>query len=270
MTTEQVKTQVTEQVTQAQIDAYNAKWRKRTEEQFAPRPVTEKSKEYWEKVNSMPDHPVKKTYTEIEAKQVFWKYLVSVIGKSGAEISEQIKQDQSYSLACKLIIDFIFDLPNETLRGKGGLYFWSNPGIGKTTLLRAAIQSAHISFNVIKNPGIVLWSSMTRDISKKIGGHEVDLTYANESHLFLDDLTEKINQVSHYGDYKYSMNEIIQNRYELWKSKGLFTFISSNIVLDDTKPLTLFSYMDGRSIDRFKEMFHVVEIYGKSKRNTYV
>lgn len=256
----------TTQVTQEQMDAFNAKWRQRTEEQFAPLPMTEKSQEYWDKVNSLPDHPVKKQYSEDEAKLIFWKYLVSVIGKPGKEISDQIRADQSYSNACKIIIDFIFGLPNETINGKGGLYFWSDPGLGKTTLLRAAIQSAHIAFNVIKMPGIVLWSSMTKDISKKIGGHEVDLTYANESHLFLDDLTEKINQVSHYGDYKYSMNEIFQNRYELWKSKGLFTLISSNIVVSDKTPGTLFSFMDGRSIDRFKEMFTVVELYGKSKR----
>ena len=257
---------MTQQVSQEEMDAFNAKWRKRTEEQSEPIQVNEKTKEYWAKVNSMPDHPVKKEYTEEESKLIFWKYLVSVIGKPGKEISEQIRADKSYSEACKILIDFIFGLPNETIANKGGLYFWSVPGIGKTTLLRAAIQSAHISFNVIKNPGIVFWSSMTKDISKKIGGHDVDLTYADESHLFLDDLTEKINQVSHFGDYKYSMNEIIQNRYELWKSKGLFTFISSNIAIDDNKPGTLFSFLNGRSIDRFKEMFTVVELYGKSKR----
>lgn len=257
---------MTQQVSQEQMDAFNEKWRQKTEERLSPLPVTKKTKEYWDKVNSMPDHPVKKQYTEHEAKLIFWKYLVSVIGKPKNEVSAYIAANKSYSDACKILIDFIFGFQNEKINGKGGLYFWSAPGIGKTTLLRAAIQAAHISFDVIRRPGIVMWSSMTRDISKKIVGHEVDLTYANESHLFLDDLTEKINQVSHYGDYKYSMNEIIQNRYELWKTKELFTFISSNILIDDLKPGTLFSFMDGRSIDRFKEMFTVVELYGKSKR----
>ena len=261
---------MTQQPTQAEMDAFNEKWRNKVEEQFAPLPMNEASKNYWNKVNSMSDQPQLKTFSEAEAKAIFWKYLKVAIGKPESEIIKFMAEEPSYREACEILTHFIFGIENPKLEGKGGVYLASAPGIGKTTLMVAGINCATKAWGLYQNPGVTKWAVMPKDISKKIAGdNEIDLTYSHETNLFLDDLTEKINQVSHYGDYKYSLNEIFQNRYELWKTKGLRTIISSNIVSDEIgsgHPGTLQSLLDGRSRDRFGEMFYVIELFGKSKR----
>lgn len=258
------------QPTQAEMDAFNEKWRKKTEEQFAPLPMNEFSKEYWNKINSMPDEPTPIQFSEDEAKKMFWKYLKVLIAKPESVIAKYVAEEKSYREACTILTHFIFGIPNPKLEGKGGIYLSSAPGLGKTMLMGAAINCANIIWKTTRNPNATKWQIMPKDISLKLKGeNDIDLTYSHESNLFLDDMTEKINQVSHFGDYKYSLNEIFQNRYELWKSKGLRTLISSNIVSDEIgsgHPGTLQSLLDGRSKDRFREMFCVIELFGKSKR----
>lgn len=263
------------EVTQEQIDAFNEKWQNniRTKQVFEPLPQSEETKKYWEMVNGLQEKK-KREWTKYEAKELLLRYLYVSIGKADknesiesfkSRINEVIKSEKTYIDALRLLTDFVFKFENPQLTGRGGIIIWSAAGIGKTTILRAACQCAYVVWNLILKPGSIRYHSMVDDISKKINGGEVDLFYNYEGHLFLDDISEKINQVSHYGDYKFSLNELFQVRYELWKNKGYNTVITTNLHPSDENGLDKF--IDQRTRDRIREMYSVCMMYGKSKRN---
>jgi hypothetical protein len=240
-----------------EITAFNRRWEERQKELFAT-PQNEKIVEYSKTLNSIS----KKTYTRDEAKQIFFKKLLTVVLADKEKIINFIRSEKDYAELINLLIDLVFNFDNEALKNKGGIYIWSEPGVGKTSLMATACNIASVLHSVAMNPNIVKWHHMRNDISIKLkNANDVDLTYLIEGNLFLDELTEKINQVNHYGEYKYSINEIIQNRYDLWKSKGYWTVIGTNIFSDDLKQM-----VDTRSWTRFEEQYLIINLLGKNKR----
>lgn len=265
--------------TQSEIDAFNEKWQNniRTKFAFEPLEQSEATKEYAKKLKEMPEKK-RREFTVEQAKELFMRYLLVTIGKKEKsqtvedfknQVYASVKSNDTYAEAMRLMVDMIFGFDNKKLEGKGGIILWSAPGIGKTTILRAACQTSLIVWDCIYKPGTVAFHSMYRDIADKINNRESDLTYSMNCHLFLDDVTEKLNQMSHYGDYKYSLNELIQNRYELWKTKGWLTFLSTNLYPGGNEPGGLMELLDSRSKDRIREMYLIQNMYGESKRERF-
>jgi len=248
---------MTNNPTQEQIDSFNKKWEERTKEQFEAKP-NEAVIEYSKSLQNL----TKKSYTRNEAKKIFYDKLLTVTNLPASQVSRFIKEESDYAELINLLIDLIFGFENKKLEGKGGIYIWSEPGVGKSTLMATGYNISAVLFGVALKPSVVRWQNMRNDISQKLKNNDsVDLTYNTEGNLFLDELTEKINQVSHYGDYKYSLNEIIQNRYDSWKSKGHWTVIGTNIYMDQLNPM-----IDLRSKTRIEEQYLIINLLGKNKR----
>lgn len=249
---------MTNNPSQEQMDSFNKKWEERTKAQFEVEP-NEKLLEYSKTLHNSE----KKKYTRDEAKSIFWEKLLSATLLPSNIVYQFIKEEDDYAELINLLIDLIFGFENDQLKNKGGIYMWSEPGVGKSTLMATSYNIAAILYGVALSPSIVRWQNMRNDISQKLkSDNSVDLTYFTEGNLFLDEFTEKINQVSHYGDYKYSLNEVIQNRYDSWKSKGHWTVIGTNIYLDQLYPL-----IDLRSKTRIEEQYLIINLLGKNKRN---
>ncbi|MBK9723422.1 MAG: hypothetical protein IPO78_17800 [Saprospiraceae bacterium] len=245
--------------TQAEMDAFNAKWDSKKNELFT---VPEKSETQIQYEKSL-GKTERKKYTKDEAKKIFFDRICSVSLIDQKTVAKFIKEDLDYQRAANCLVDLIFSYQGGEIEGKGGIYLASEPGVGKTTLMASAVNVSNVINLVTHNPNFNLWQNMRVDISQKLKGKNEDLTYIQESNLYLDEFTEKINQVSHYGDYKYSLNEVIQNRYDLWKSKGYYTVIGSNLF----EPV-LFEMLDQRSISRFKEQYLVINMLGANKRKS--
>lgn len=248
---------MTNQVTQEQMDAYNDKWKKKQADLYnVPVIDPEKAKEYKAKMDSEP-----KIYEPEEAREIFRLAIASAALKTVKEINQSMIDEPEYRSACGILRDYCFGFENKALNEIGGIYICGEPGTGKTCLLIAACNTLN-NLSLLKTNGWKrhTWFNMTNDISKKIKGENPDLTYNIDCSIILDDMTERINQVNHF-DYKFSLNEIIQNRYNQWKSRKYMTIISSNI-----HPAQFNKLLDERSISRFKEQYLLIELLGKNKR----
>jgi predicted ATPase len=78
--------------------------------------------------------------------------------------------------------------------------------------------------------------------------------------LCIDDLALEREQEANYGNKIDVMSELIGDRYKLLK-KGKFTHATSNLSVDSLRE----KYKD-RISDRFKEMFNILILDGKSRR----
>lgn len=246
----------TDNWTQEQKDKFVQKQREKQLALIAPVGDQQKLAEYSKTLNFKP-----KEYSLKEEKKIFLDELISRTKKNSDIVLNTILEEKDYQDCCNLLIDYCFGFENEKLKDRGGIYIWAQPGAGKSCLVLTAGTLLN-NLRTLKGNGWKrhVWYNMVEDISKHIRGEKPDLTYSFDVSIILDDFTEKINQVNSF-DYKFSLNEVIQNRYEKWRSKDFKTLITSNIHPDDFS-----NFMDSRSITRFKEQYLLIELLGKNKR----
>lgn len=248
------------ELTQEQIEAYNQKARqwtnKHTETLFDLPEKSDKQIEYEKQLSKQ-----KKPATREDVKATFFHYMVLKCLKSREEVLSIIKPEQDYIDACKIFVDYLFD-PDSL--SEGGIWLFSEPGVGKSTILISAFNTHQaLQYGERNYNDWPAWSNMKTDISNHVNGKEVDLTYLKQNTLYLDEFTERINQCNKY-DYKFSLNEVIDNRYDLWLSKGLKTFVTSNIHPEQPG---IEKFMDSRSTSRIKEQYKIINLLGKNKRD---
>lgn len=102
---------------------------------------------------------------------------------------------------------------------------------------------------------------LIRDYTEK--GAKVLNEYGRESKstVYFDDLgLEEVN-VKMFGNSANVMSEILIDRYDSFKTKGVLTYASSNLT-----PSQFEKVYGARMRDRMKEMFNLITVKGKSFR----
>lgn len=80
-----------------------------------------------------------------------------------------------------------------------------------------------------------------------------------------DELGRETIPANHFGQKLNVMQYILHIRYSLWQSRGIKTFITTNLSTDDVHDF--YDGINDRFIsDRCKEMFNVVSLLGSSRR----
>jgi len=78
---------------------------------------------------------------------------------------------------------------------------------------------------------------------------------------YIDDIASKTEKIKHYGTEINVIEQLLNIRYQVFNRFRKLTHISSN-----KYPAEMKEIYDLRIVDRFKEMFNIIEINGKSFR----
>ena len=222
----------------------------------------ERLKAYWKALNSS-------TVSVIDSRlqRIIFDDIYRNVLKVGDEISEdeyhsKTKNDPELVAFINSLLNWYFKVGDFK---KGGFYVYSPPGIGKTSLMRALFHLSML-YGKKNNMGTVLFHDLNKMIGLHKRGERQDFSFYNGENIIIDDLSERMNNVVHFGD-KYDISEIIESRYSVWKNTGKNTIITSNIYpLKSSSMLSMHSMITARSIDRLNEQYEIIILTGESKR----
>jgi DNA replication protein DnaC len=169
------------------------------------------------------------------------------LGKSHTYIIDDNNKDILGNLKYWLFNDekCIFDLNK-------GILLLGPVGCGKTLILETFCKLYNRIAKKIISPLIMITNS--RVLRKEI---IVDPQQHNRRHLYIDDLGKEPNHVNNYGTDEKPIAELFYYRSRC----KVFTFGTANYNLES------FAKFYGTStVDRFKDIFNIVELKGESKR----
>jgi DNA replication protein DnaC len=133
-----------------------------------------------------------------------------------------------------------------------GILLLGKVGCGKTLLLETFCNLYNRIAKKIISPLIKITNSriLTKEILEDSQQH-------NKRHLYIDDLGKEPNNINNFGTNEKPIAELFyyRSRYKV------FTFATANYNLES------FAEFYGTStVDRFKDIFNIVELKGESKR----
>jgi DNA replication protein DnaC len=143
---------------------------------------------------------------------------------------------------------FLVNSPNFDGDPIKGILLIGSIGGGKTVLMESFIDI----FNEVS--GKVMININSKDLVEVQKRHGFD--YLHKRPLFIDDLGKEQTTINTYGTVSKPMEDLINDRY---KTAGL-TFGTSNLKLEDMP-------YNKHTIDRMKQMFNVIILPGKSRRD---
>jgi hypothetical protein len=178
--------------------------------------------------------------------------------------------DQDNEPIYKLLFDYFLDIPNQAIDYRKGILLIGGVGPGKSTIFRQFQKF----LTVLNHPNFFRMTEsrlITRDFLRDgIEGLEKwTFNYQQNQHgvtlpqpfaLCIDDLGLEAQEISNYGQKVDVISEIMADRYQLFINRGIKTHAITNLA-DDLK-----KNYDERINDRFREMFNVVKLTGKSRR----
>ncbi len=210
---------------------------------------------------------VKLVFNSVLQKNVGVPSLVSV-----EDYINILNSDPSLKMMINKLINWYF-LQDEFK--KGGLIFYSEPGVGKSVVMSSL---NYITYCYQHNTrGKVALRRMDHDIQKHVSNKDsgVDLFYNIPEHLLLDDLGEKLNEVSTYK-YDHSINDFFKIRYDQWQLGGKHTIITTNMIpnfdgemdtiLAETGTKSIRDFLDHKTLTRVRQQFDCIHLNGESKR----
>lgn len=233
------------------------------EKKEVAQPISEKEKEYWNKVFS---ESQKLELTEIQKRQMFFTSYKSIL-KVGYEISEDVysktlNEDHELRNLILELINWYFDIESNI----GGFIISSAPGTGKTIIAKAIRQFSYRCSYLYNINKVFEFYDLNRMIGKHNSGEHQDFSFFQNENIIIDELSERINNVNNYG-YKYSLSEIFENRYNVWQTSGMKTLITTNIYPYHSEEITSIESMVGeRAWDRIKQQYQIRLLSGESKR----
>jgi len=166
-------------------------------------------------------------------------------------------RDKMSNDAKKLAYDIVMNFPNV----KKGLYFWGNPGTGKT-LLSAIILSEIITRHMVEGRFI----KISRNYFNRLKASFVEgsATYGTASQIEEELATVDVLVIDDFGVQRdttweqETLYNLVDARYEAEK----FTIFTSN----SNPHTTLKDVSEGRVLSRIKEMCRLMEISGEDYR----
>lgn len=224
--------------------------------------TAEKLKAYWKRV-----HEPQTNIFDLQKQRIIFDDLYRSILKVGEDIDEvtyfeKTKKDTELKVFINDLLGWYFKTSDFK---KGGFYVYSPPGVGKTSIMKTLLHMSMI-YGKKENMGSVEYNDMNRMISLHKSGVRQDFTFFSDQHVVIDDLSERMNNVTHFSD-KFDISEIIESRYTSWKNTGKHTIITSNLFPEKSESLmSIKSLMTERAIDRFNEQYQIVYLTGESKR----
>lgn len=189
-----------------------------------------------------------------EGKRVMWLIIEKWQQVKGREyILDGNLKETIQNLVKYLIYD-----PSSKYDLNKGLYFWSAQGVGKTQLLEFAEKFCLV--NRIESR--VFNTELCTRIHDQVTLHGVNacFKYFTGSHAF-DDLGKEETYFSHFGNNIRVMERVLDEKYNLFESKGIVCHITSNI-----PPNEISNRYGTRLSDRLNGMANIVELVGNGKR----
>lgn len=235
-------------------------WEKTTDP-FAVHKKTPEETAYWEKISQL------QSSDGITDEKKFDRFINCYASVLGVPHKMDMAHFVEVTQSDKDLLSLIHNLSKWFYKkdSKGGLIISSAPGVGKTNIVKALSMMSTFYGNK-DNAGKFEYYDMNFLISDFLNGLKPDLTFYKQENLIIDDLSERINGVSAYG-FKFSLDLIFENRYNIWKSTGHLSIITTNIFPYSTDGMvTLEDLLTERSLDRIKEQYHIVILSGESKR----
>lgn len=130
-----------------------------------------------------------------------------------------------------------------------GILLSGKNGIGKTLILQSFCSIINLMCNR------VIYSIHSKKLQSKI--KELGLDWFIKRPLLIDDIGKESKEINDYGTKILPLADLIALRYD----EGSITFATCNYKLD-----TLTEFYGLTTTDRFKEMFNIIELTGKSFR----
>ncbi len=142
-----------------------------------------------------------------------------------------------------------------------GLYIYGNPGTGKTSSLSITNQMSkkyalkNLWFPIIQTSEVVMKFNTEKN-------KDFVIKYYSNGNYMLGDLGSEpfASNIFIYGKEDIFI-QILNARYMLFISKGIKTYITSNLTLLEIK-----KRYGSRIEDRFIEMFNILKLDGESRR----
>lgn len=196
------------------------------------------------------------------------------------KIAHNIEQDFTLTDKNKKILNLLFlyfigskDFPElmYTLTGTRGSLNKGNMlvggvGVGKTLFFKIfkdftkstigvnSYQSIE-AIDIINEVTVSGASSFDKFTHNKTNGTPTPITF------YIDDIASKNENVKHFGTDYNVIEHLLYLRYNVFSRYGILTHTSTNIY-----PAQMKNVYDIRTIDRFKEMFNIIELDGLSWR----
>lgn len=219
---------------------------------------------YWSRVNSPETSVIDRQKQRLIFDEIYRNTL-----HVGTEITEEeyyttTRSDSELVNLLNMIIDWYWK--NVEFK-KGGFFIYSPPGVGKTSIVRSLFHMAMI-YEKKLNRGKIEYNDLNRLIGQHRMGNYVDFGFYNDQHIIIDDLSERLNNISvpFEKNGKYDINELIENRYNVWKNNGKHTIITSNIYPYKSDLVNVTSMMTERALDRLYDQYEIIVLTGDSKR----
>lgn len=173
-----------------------------------------------------------------------------------------------------MLIKYFNAIPSDEYSLSKGILLAGNVGTGKTK----TVEVMHKFLSYMKNPNIyrlVESREIIRDFARskfdgleqytwnpKLNQHSIITRHP--VNICIDDLGLEKEQISNYGDKIDVISEFLIDRYNIFTDNkyGKFLHATTNLNPEQMKE----KYGD-RINDRFREMFNIILMVGKSRRN---
>jgi len=162
----------------------------------------------------------------------------------------------------KQLFDYFTGNPESELDLSKGIAIFGGVGTGKTLLMKVFKE---YTMNIIYKNSFIFKTAAEIVDSINVSGVEVlsniNFIQNKATTLYIDDLCAKNEEVNHFGTKINAMENLLSQRYEIFKQYKRLTHITSN-----KYPVELSKIYGERIVDRMAEMFNIIELTGESFR----